>query len=56
MLFRQLFARETSTYTYLIDDLRIKDAVLVDPVLEQVERDIGVIDGIGVDFAVLPRN
>jgi glyoxylase-like metal-dependent hydrolase (beta-lactamase superfamily II) len=35
MLFRQLFDPETSTYTYLIADETTKEAVLVDPVLEQ---------------------
>ncbi len=39
MLFRQLVDQATSTYTYLIADLDIKAALLVDPVLEQVERD-----------------
>ena len=39
MLFRQLFDQETSTYTYLIADTVTQDAALVDPVLEQVERD-----------------
>lgn len=39
MLIRQLFDPETSTYTYLLADLAAKEAVLIDPVLEQVERD-----------------
>lgn len=39
MLFRQLYDRESSTYTYLIADLGSNKAILVDPVLEQVERD-----------------
>jgi glyoxylase-like metal-dependent hydrolase (beta-lactamase superfamily II) len=39
MLFRQLFDAESSTYTYLIADRQTKEAILVDPVLEQVERD-----------------
>jgi sulfur dioxygenase len=39
MLIRQLFDSETSTYTYLLADLEAKEAVLIDPVLEQVERD-----------------
>lgn len=34
MLFRQLFDSESSTYTYLIADLVLKEAILVDPVLE----------------------
>ncbi len=43
MLFRQLFDRESSTYTYLIANLTLKVAVLVDPVLEQVERDLKLL-------------
>jgi sulfur dioxygenase len=39
MLFRQMFDPETSTYTYLIADPVSKEAVLVDSVREQVERD-----------------
>jgi glyoxylase-like metal-dependent hydrolase (beta-lactamase superfamily II) len=39
MVFRQLFDPETSTYTYLLADERTRDAVLIDPVLEQLERD-----------------
>lgn len=44
MLFRQLFDGESSTYTYLIADLTVKEALLVDPVLEQVERDRQLLD------------
>ncbi len=40
MLFRQLFDADSSTYTYLIADRTLKQALLVDPVLEQVERDL----------------
>lgn len=43
MLFRQLFDQETWTYTYLIADMETKECVLVDPVLEQVERDLRLI-------------
>ena len=43
MLFRQLFDRESSTYTYLLADLQLKEAILVDPVLEQVERDLKLL-------------
>jgi sulfur dioxygenase len=39
MLFRQLFDDESSTYTYLIADETSKAAILVDPVLDNVERD-----------------
>ncbi len=44
MLFRQLFDRESSTYTYLIADPQTREAVLVDPVLEQVDRDIKLLE------------
>lgn len=39
MIFRQLFDPESSTYTYLIGDSSSQTATLVDPVMEQVERD-----------------
>ncbi len=48
MLFRQLFDSETSTYTYLIADERTKEAVLVDAVLEQVERDRQLLEELGL--------
>ena len=44
MLFRQLFDRETCTYTYLIADPTTKTAALVDPVLEQVARDLQLLE------------
>lgn len=40
MIFRQLFDAECSTYTYLIGDEATRQAVLIDPVLEQVDRDL----------------
>ncbi|MEQ9671823.1 MBL fold metallo-hydrolase [Coleofasciculus sp. G2-EDA-02] len=48
MLFRQLFDSETSTYTYLIADVTTKDAILVDPVKEQVDRDRKLLDELGL--------
>jgi sulfur dioxygenase len=36
----QLFDAESSTYTYLLWDKDTKDAILVDPVDTQVDRDI----------------
>ncbi|USR92966.1 MBL fold metallo-hydrolase [Phormidium yuhuli AB48] len=44
MLFRQLFDPETSTYTYLIADEETREAILVDPVLEQLERDLQLLE------------
>lgn len=48
MLFRQLFDQDTGTYTYLIADYQTKEAVLVDPVVEQVERDRKLINELGL--------
>lgn len=42
MLFRQLFDTETSTYTYLLADEETREAVIIDSVRDQVERDVQV--------------
>lgn len=42
-MFHQLFDKETSTYTYLIADSETREALLVDPVLEQVDRDLQLL-------------
>jgi sulfur dioxygenase len=39
MFFKQLFDPESSTFSYLIADDATHEAVLIDPVVEQVERD-----------------
>ncbi|TRY53693.1 hypothetical protein DNTS_024432 [Danionella cerebrum] len=43
-LFRQLFEAESCTYTYLLADAETREAVLIDPVLETVDRDLQLID------------
>ncbi|MEA5580591.1 MBL fold metallo-hydrolase [Nodularia harveyana UHCC-0300] len=48
MLFRQLFDDESSTYTYLIADEITKAAILVDPVVDNVERDRQLIAELGL--------
>ncbi len=45
LVFRQLFEKESSTYTYLLGDEESKDAVLIDPVLETAERDAQLAAG-----------
>jgi glyoxylase-like metal-dependent hydrolase (beta-lactamase superfamily II) len=44
MIFRQLFDTTSSTYTYLIASRRGGEAVIVDPVLERVERYIKLLE------------
>lgn len=43
VLFRQLFDEKSWTYSYLLADLNTKEALLIDPVLEQAERDAKLI-------------
>ena len=51
MIFRQLFEPTSSTYTYLLACEETGQAVLVDPVLETVERDLDLIRGLGLTLA-----
>ncbi len=48
MLIRQLFDPETSTYTYLVADPVTRDAALIDPVREQVGRDLELVRELGL--------
>lgn len=50
MLFRQLFDTETSTYSYLLADEDTREAVLIDPVKEQVERDLRLVAELGLEL------
>ena len=44
MIFRQMFDKESWTYSYLLADEETKEAVIIDPVIDQVERDIKVVE------------
>jgi len=48
MIFRQLFDPQSSTYTYLLADPGTREAVLIDPVFEQVQRDGALVDELGL--------
>jgi hypothetical protein len=39
MIFRQFFDAASSTYTYIVGDAGRKEAVIVDPVRGQADRD-----------------
>ena len=43
MIFRQLFEPQSSAYTYLVACEDTREAVLIDPVLETVERDLALL-------------
>ena len=48
MFLRQLFDRESSTYTYLLADEKTSEAAIIDPVKEQFERDVVLIKQLGL--------
>ncbi len=48
MLLRQLFDADTWTYTYLIADEASGKALLIDPVRDQVDRDLALIGELGL--------
>ncbi len=50
ILFQQLFENETSTYTYIIADKKTKEAAIIDPVLETVNRDLKLIEEMGLNL------
>jgi glyoxylase-like metal-dependent hydrolase (beta-lactamase superfamily II) len=42
-IFFQLFEHESSTYTYIIGDNKTKEAAIIDPVIETIERDLKLL-------------
>ena len=43
MIFKQVFDDKTSTFTYLIASAKGREALIIDPVLENVENYIGIL-------------
>lgn len=50
LLLRQLFDRDTWSYTYLLVDPETQQGVVIDPVREQLERDLSLIRELGVEL------
>lgn len=50
LIFRQLFDKESSTYTYLIADPATQKAALIDTVSELVARDLKLVRELGLDL------
>jgi sulfur dioxygenase len=48
LVFRQLFDQQSSTYTYLLADPGAREAVLIDPVFEQAQRDAALVAELGL--------
>ncbi len=53
MIFRQLFDLTSSTYTYLLACSRTREAILIDPVFEQAQRDIALIQELGLKLQLV---
>jgi glyoxylase-like metal-dependent hydrolase (beta-lactamase superfamily II) len=51
MIFRQLFEPVSSTFTYLLADPVTRRAVLIDPVLEEVDAYVALLDALGLSLA-----
>ena len=51
MIFRQLHEPLSSTYTYLIGDVNTGQAVLIDPVIATMDRDLAEIHRLGLTLA-----
>ncbi len=52
LIFRQLFEPLSSTYTYLIGCEETGQALLIDPVVNSVERDLAEVQGLGLRLAL----
>ncbi len=50
LIFRPLFENQSSTYTYLLADSQSKEAVIIDAVSETKQRDIGLIEELGLNL------
>ena len=51
MVFRQLFDAQSSEYTYVVADINQKKAVIFDPLLRKLDRDLNILRELGVGLA-----
>lgn len=51
MIFRQLYEPLSSTYTYLLGDEQTGRAILIDPVISTMERDLAEVRRLGLKLA-----
>ncbi len=50
LIFRQLFDPQSSTYSYLLADGQSRDAILIDSVFEQAQRDAALLDELDLNL------
>ena len=53
MIFLQLYDAVASTYTYLLADETSREALLVDPVFEQIHRDLALLRELDLTLKVV---
>jgi len=53
MIFRQLYDAVSSTYTYLLADENSREALLIDPVFEQIHRDLALLRELDLTLKVV---
>lgn len=53
MIFRQLYDAVSSTYTYLLADDNSGEAILIDPVFEQNQRDLALLQELGLELKLV---
>jgi len=47
---KQLFERESCTYTYLLIDAETREGAIIDAVLETYDRDMQIINELGIEL------
>lgn len=50
MIFRQLIDADSQTLTYILGDPWSREAVIIDPVRENIERDLGFLEQLGLSL------
>lgn len=53
MIFRQLYDAISSTYTYLLADEISREALLIDPVFEQIHRDLALLRELNLTLKIV---
>lgn len=53
LIFRQLFEKESCTFTYILGDAKTKEALIIDPVDVTAERDAEMVAQMGLELKLL---
>ena len=53
MIFKQVFDKKSSTYTYIIASAKGREALIIDPVLENVEDYIKILNQLNLKLSLI---